>query len=100
MLEPELQAIAPAVATRATRATIVDRSRSEARTRPRAITKIAVIGSAGVRKVLADGLLTHGYEVVRGTRDPSKLADWKNAVGPRASFATFADQTWHALHRS
>jgi predicted dinucleotide-binding enzyme len=53
--------------------------------------KIAVIGSGTVGQVLADGFLKHNYEVMRGTREPAKLADWKKAAGPRASVGTFAE---------
>jgi 8-hydroxy-5-deazaflavin:NADPH oxidoreductase len=53
--------------------------------------KIAVLGSGAVGQVLADGFLGHGYEVMRGTREPSKLAPWKSKAGGRASVGTFAD---------
>lgn len=53
--------------------------------------KIAVLGSGVVGQTLSDGFLRHGYDVVRGTRDPEKLADWKTGAGAKASVATFAD---------
>jgi hypothetical protein len=53
--------------------------------------KIAVLGSGQVGQVLADGFLKHGHDVVRGTRAPAKLADWKSGAGDRASVATFGD---------
>jgi predicted dinucleotide-binding enzyme len=53
--------------------------------------KIAVLGSGVVGKALADGLLKHGYEVVRGSRDPAKLAEWKSGAGGKAETATFQD---------
>lgn len=53
--------------------------------------KIAVLGSGVVGQTLSDGFLRHGYEVVRGTRDPEKLADWKAKAGAKASVATFGD---------
>jgi 8-hydroxy-5-deazaflavin:NADPH oxidoreductase len=53
--------------------------------------KIAVLGSGTVGEVLANGFLKHGYEVVRGSRDPGKLADWLAQAGERAGAATFAD---------
>jgi predicted dinucleotide-binding enzyme len=56
-----------------------------------AMEKIGVLGSGMVGKVLADGFLALGHEVVRGTRDPAKLAEWQASAGPRASVATFAD---------
>lgn len=53
--------------------------------------KIAVLGSGTVGEVLANGLLAEGYDVVRGSRDPDKLAAWRDGAGERASVATFAD---------
>lgn len=38
--------------------------------------KIGVLGSGEVARVLAAGFLKHGHEVMMGTRDPAKLADW------------------------
>ncbi len=53
--------------------------------------RIAVLGSGVVGETLADGLLKHGYEVMRGTRDPGKLEDWKRHAGVKASVGTLAD---------
>lgn len=53
--------------------------------------KIAVLGSGVVGESLANGLLKHGYEVIRGSRDPDKLADWLAGAGAHASTATFGD---------
>jgi hypothetical protein len=44
-----------------------------------------------VGQVLADGLLRYGHEVMRGTREPSKLADWKARAGAKAHTGTFAE---------
>lgn len=55
--------------------------------------KVAVIGSGVVGQVLSDGFLKHGYEVVRATRDPSKLADWLKGAGPKASVRGLAEAT-------
>ena len=38
--------------------------------------KIGVLGSGDVAKTLAAGFLRHGHDIVMGTRDPAKLADW------------------------
>jgi predicted dinucleotide-binding enzyme len=38
--------------------------------------KVGVLGSGDVSKALAAGFLKHGHEVMMGTRDQSKLADW------------------------
>ena len=51
--------------------------------------KIAVLGSGTVGEVLADGFRKHGHDVVRGSRDPSKLAAWAQQSGGRT--ATFAE---------
>jgi predicted dinucleotide-binding enzyme len=53
--------------------------------------KVGVLGSGQVGQVLADGFLKHGYEVMRGSRDASKLADWKAGAGAKASTGTFAE---------
>ncbi len=55
------------------------------------MTRIAVLGSGAVGQVLAEGFLKHGYEVMRGTREPSKLAAWKGKAGAKASVGTFAE---------
>ncbi len=52
--------------------------------------KVGVLGSGIVGETLANGLLKHGYEVMRGSRDPSKLAEWqKQSV--QAKTGTFAE---------
>jgi len=55
------------------------------------VKKIAVLGSGVVGQVLADGFLAHGYEVMRGTRDPGKLAAWKIKAGGKAAVGTSAE---------
>jgi predicted dinucleotide-binding enzyme len=55
------------------------------------MSKIAVLGSGQVGQVLAEGLLKHGHEVMRGTREPGKLAAWKAGAGPKAQVGTVAD---------
>ncbi len=57
----------------------------------RAMKKISVLGSGVVGDTLANGFLKHGYEVMRGTREPGKLADWRAKAGPKASVGTFAE---------
>jgi predicted dinucleotide-binding enzyme len=52
---------------------------------------IGILGSGAVGQSLADGLLKHGYGVMRGSREPEKLAAWLKGAGPRASTGTFAD---------
>jgi len=55
------------------------------------MTKIGVLGSGVVGKALADGFLKYGYDVMRGSRQPAKLADWKAQAGAKASVGSFAD---------
>jgi predicted dinucleotide-binding enzyme len=52
--------------------------------------KVGVLGSGTVGQVLAAGLLKHGHEAMIGTRDPSKLAEWK-AQNPKAKVGTFPE---------
>lgn len=53
--------------------------------------KVAVIGSGKVGEVLSAGFLKYGWDVVRGTREPAKLAEWKRAAGAKAEVATFEE---------
>jgi hypothetical protein len=53
--------------------------------------KIAVLGSGAVGETLAGGFLKHGHEVMRASREPSKLADWKAKAGGKAQTGTFAE---------
>ncbi len=53
--------------------------------------KVGVLGSGVVGQVLSDGLLRHGHEVMRGSRDPSKLAAWKAHHGAHAHVGAFAE---------
>ena len=53
--------------------------------------RIGVIGSGVVGQTLADGFLKHGHEVMRGSREPSKLAGWKAGAGGKARTGTFAE---------
>lgn len=50
--------------------------------------KVAIIGSGMVGEALAAGFLKYGYEVMRASRDPSKLDEWKREAGARASTGT------------
>lgn len=52
---------------------------------------IGVLGSGEVGEALADGFLKHGYAVMRGSRDPGKLAEWHKKAGAKASVGTFAE---------
>ncbi|MGO9836349.1 MAG: NADPH-dependent F420 reductase [Polyangiaceae bacterium] len=52
------------------------------------MSKIGVIGSGQVGEALANGFAKHGHEVMRGSRDPSKLADWKKGADGKAKTGT------------
>jgi predicted dinucleotide-binding enzyme len=52
---------------------------------------IGVLGSGVVGETLANGFLKHGHEVMRGSRDPGKLAAWKAAAGARGRIGTMAE---------
>lgn len=54
--------------------------------------KVGVIGSGDVGKTLAAGFLKHGHEIMIGTREPARLAEWqkKNAKGQIGSFSQTA----------
>ena len=51
--------------------------------------KVGIIGSGVVAQALGDGFVKHGHEVMLGTREPGKLADWV-ARNPAAQTATVA----------
>jgi predicted dinucleotide-binding enzyme len=53
--------------------------------------KIGILGSGQVGEVLADGFLKHGHDVMRGSRDATKLAAWKSKAGGRAAVGNFAE---------
>ena len=52
--------------------------------------KIGVLGSGDVAKALAIGFIKHGHDLMLGTRDPAKLADWTAQHRP-ARVASLAD---------
>jgi predicted dinucleotide-binding enzyme len=53
--------------------------------------KVGVLGSGDVGKVLADGFIKHGHEVMVGTRSPEKLSEWKAGAGKNGHVGSFAD---------
>ncbi len=53
--------------------------------------KIGIIGSGVVARTLGNGFLKHGYEVMMGTRDVTKLSEWKEKGGDKAHVGSFED---------
>ncbi len=51
--------------------------------------KIGIIGSGSVAKTLGSGFAAHGHEVMLGTRDPAKLAEW-TLQNPGSQIGSFA----------
>ena len=54
-------------------------------------TKIGILGSGAVGRALGHGFLEHGHDVLLGTRDPAKLADWVQSTGGRGKVGSFAE---------
>lgn len=52
--------------------------------------KVGVLGSGSVGQTLAAGFLQHGHEVMVGTREPAKLAEW-NKANPKARVGSSSD---------
>jgi len=54
--------------------------------------KVGILGSGDVAKTLGNGFLQHGHDVMLGTREAAKLADWtkQNPKGRVGSFAETA----------
>ncbi len=53
--------------------------------------KIGILGSGVVAQTLGSGFIKHGYQVMLGTSDVSKLAEWKTGAGDQASTGSFAE---------
>ncbi|MEO8553423.1 MAG: NAD(P)-binding domain-containing protein, partial [Kofleriaceae bacterium] len=53
--------------------------------------KVAILGSGAVGETLANGFLKHGHAVRRGSREPAKLAAWKQGATGDASTGTFEE---------
>ncbi len=56
--------------------------------------KIGIIGSGDVAQALGSGFLKHGHDVVLGTRDPAKLAEWAKQ-NPKGRVGSFSDAAKH-----
>jgi predicted dinucleotide-binding enzyme len=53
--------------------------------------KIGIIGSGLVAQALGSGFLKYGYQVMLGTSNNSKLAEWQKGAGANASIGSFTD---------
>ncbi len=53
--------------------------------------KTGIIGSGIVARTLGEGFLRHGYQVMLGTRDTSKLTGWQAGEGKGAQAGSFAE---------
>jgi len=53
--------------------------------------KIGILGSGSVAKTLGNGFLKHGYKVMLGSREVSKLAAWQEQSGGKGKVGSFAD---------
>jgi len=53
--------------------------------------RIGIIGSGQVGETLANGFIKHGHQVMRGSRDVSKLAKWKAGATAAGQVGTFAE---------
>ena len=53
--------------------------------------KIGIIGSGDVGKTLAAGFIKYGYQVMIGTRTPSKLDEWKGQFNNVLKIGSFSD---------
>lgn len=53
--------------------------------------KIGIVGSGIVAQTLGAGFIKHGYSVMLGTRDLSKLAEWQAGPGTGAQVGSFQE---------
>lgn len=53
--------------------------------------RVGILGSGDVGRVLANGFLKYGYEVMIGTRDKYRLDDWLKDAGEKACVGSFED---------
>jgi 8-hydroxy-5-deazaflavin:NADPH oxidoreductase len=53
--------------------------------------KIGILGSGIVGQTLANGFLKYGYDVMIGTGDVTKLAEWKANAGKNAAVGSFSE---------
>ncbi len=56
--------------------------------------RVGILGSGAVAKSLGTGFVRHGHDVVLGTRDAGKLADWAKSNSP-GRVGSFEDAAKH-----
>jgi predicted dinucleotide-binding enzyme len=56
---------------------------------------IGILGSGDVAKALAKGFLARGDRVTLGTREASKLEEWRRSAGDRAAVGSFEEAAKH-----
>ena len=54
---------------------------------------VGILGSGDAGQALGRGFARHGWDVMLGTRDPAKLADWRAETGQKVG--SFADAARH-----
>lgn len=52
--------------------------------------KVGIIGSGQVAKVLADGFMKHGHMVMVGTRNKEKVSEWDNVKNAKLKVGSFS----------
>jgi 8-hydroxy-5-deazaflavin:NADPH oxidoreductase len=53
--------------------------------------KIGLLGSGTVAKILSTGFIKHGYEVMMGSRDTTKLNEWKSSANVKVRLGSVED---------
>lgn len=53
--------------------------------------RVGILGAGSVGRVLANGFLKYGYEVMIGTRDKMKLKEWIRDLGDKITVGSFED---------
>lgn len=56
---------------------------------------ISILGSGTVGQTIGAKLAALGHDVMLGSRDPSKLADWQRGAGAHTYIGTFAETAAH-----
>lgn len=57
--------------------------------------RIGILGSGDVGRALGRGFATYGWDVLVGTRNPAKLAEWMAGIDGTVSAGSFAEAAAH-----